>query len=218
MILVPGPHILNGSLDCISLRLSLGIARLTFAALIVVAICAGLLIGLGLGGASLPISEPGRDVALWIDTIAAGFAAASYGVYFSMPFRDLAWPVAAGMLAHAARWWAMSALGAGPADGAGVACIIVGMLLWPLAQRLRLPFAAIGFASVVALIPGIFLFRMTSGLVALQKGLPSATALLLGQTISDGMTALLILLAMVLGLTLPRRLYNAIGFRIRGRS
>jgi uncharacterized membrane protein YjjP (DUF1212 family) len=74
MILVPGPHILNGSLDCISLRLSLGIARLTFAALIVVAICAGLLIGLGLGGASLPISEPGRDVALWIDTIAAGFS------------------------------------------------------------------------------------------------------------------------------------------------
>jgi uncharacterized membrane protein YjjP (DUF1212 family) len=218
MILVPGPHILNGALDCISLRVSLGIARLSFGLLIIVAICGGLLVGLGLGGVSLPVSEPGRQVTLWVDSIAAGAAAASYGVYFSMPFRDLAWPVAAGMLAHAARWGAMSVLGASPAVGAGVACLIVGIFLLPLAQRLRLPFAAIGFASVVALIPGIFLFRMSSGLVALQRGFASSNPLLLAQTLSDGVTALLIVIAMILGLTLPSRLYDAVGFRSQGRS
>lgn len=217
MILVPGPHILDGSLDCLSLRLPLGLARLAFAGLIIVAICTGLLMGLGLGGVSLPVSPPGRQVALWIDTIAAGVAAASYGVYFSMPLRRLMWPVAAGMLAHAARWWTMSSLGAGVVVGAGVACLIVGALLLPLAQRLHMPFASVGFASVVALIPGVFIFRMSGGLVALQTNAASASSSLVGETFSDGMTALLIVLAMILGLTLPKRLYEAVSFRARGR-
>ena len=37
----------------------------------------------------------------------------------------------------------------------------------PIADYLRLPFAGLAFASVVSLIPGVFLFRMAGGMVEL---------------------------------------------------
>ena len=208
MVLIPGPHILNGALDLTALRIPLGSSRLGFATLTVFSICAGLLIGLALGGSYLPASEPARQVPLWLDTSAAGVAAASYSVFFSMPLRMLVWPVLAGMAAHAARWEAMSVLGMNAIWGTGIACLIVGVSLVPISQRLHLPFPAIGFASVVSLVPGIFLFRMSSGLVQIQQDAASTTVSLLGSIFSDGITALLIIIAMLLGLVLPMHLFD----------
>jgi uncharacterized membrane protein YjjP (DUF1212 family) len=74
MVLVPGPHILNGTLDLIAGRIHLGSARLIYAGLVVVAISTGLLLGLVLMRASLPIDPPGHEVPLWLDVIAAGVA------------------------------------------------------------------------------------------------------------------------------------------------
>jgi len=103
MVLVPGPHILNGTLDLIAGRIHLGSARLIYAGLIVVAISTGLLLGLTLLHASLPIDPPGLPVPLWLDVIAAGVAVACYSVFFSTPLNMLPWPVAVGMLSHALR-------------------------------------------------------------------------------------------------------------------
>jgi uncharacterized membrane protein YjjB (DUF3815 family) len=78
MVLVPGPHFLNGALDFINGRISLGAARLIYAGLIVVAISVGLLLGLALLGVSLPTDPAGRAIPLWQDVIAAGVAIAHY--------------------------------------------------------------------------------------------------------------------------------------------
>ena len=64
MVLVPGPHFLNGALDLINGRVGLGAARLIYAGLIVIAISAGLLLGLALLGVSLPADPAGRAVPL----------------------------------------------------------------------------------------------------------------------------------------------------------
>ena len=213
MILVPGPHILNGALDVIAFRIPLGMSRLAFAALVLGAICAGLLIGLSVGGTTLPASEPSREVPLWIDTVAAGVAAASYGIYFSMPVRMLVWPVLIGMAAHATRWWAMSALDVGVASGAGIACLMVGTALVPVAKRLHLPFAAVGFASVVSLMPGMFIFRMASALV--QQQASAGNPALIGDALSNATTALMIVIAMTGGLIVPKTLYNRLVSRGR---
>jgi uncharacterized membrane protein YjjP (DUF1212 family) len=202
MILVPGPHLLNGAIDIARARIALGASRIAFASVIILAICAGLLTGLAFGGVSLAPSVPSYPVPLGYDVIAAGVAVAAYGTFFAMPWRVLPIPVAIGMLAHASRWAAISLAGASVQTGAFMACLVVGIIMTPISDRLRLPFAALAFSSVVSLIPGVYLFRMAGGLVELVTSGENAGAL--SNTIADGTTATLILLAMAFGLILPK--------------
>jgi len=204
MVLVPGPHLLNGAIDLARARIALGAARILYAGLIIVVICTGLLVGLALGGVALPVSETSVPVPLPYDVIAAGVAVAAYGTFFSMTWRTLPIPIVTGMIAHAARWATISLVGSSVETGAFVACLFVGIVITPVADRLRLPFAAFAFASVVSLIPGVFLFQMGGGLVALAALGGKAPPELLLATIADGSTATLIMLAMAFGLILPK--------------
>ena len=106
-----------------------------------------------------------------------------------MPWRMVPIPVLIGMLAHASRWEAISVAGASPEMGAIVACLMVGVIITPVADRARLPFAGLAFASVVSLMPGVFMFRMGAGMVDLVTLGSKAPQELFNQVVADGTTA-----------------------------
>jgi uncharacterized membrane protein YjjP (DUF1212 family) len=205
MVLVPGPHILNGALDLLDLRMSLGLARLGYAALLLAGITGGLVLGLALGGQTLAVSAPASAAPFYLDVIAAGIAAASYPVYFSMAWRMIGWPVAVGALAHAMHWWVLHA-GASIALAAFLSCLLVGVILVPVSHYMRIPFAGIGFASVVALVPGVYVFRTLSGFVQFA-GHPSPE--LLSAASSDLIVASITVTGMAIGLALPMHFFGS---------
>ena len=210
MILVPGPHILNGAFDLLSMRVPLGAARLAFAAVTLLAISIGLLAGLAVGGAALPEAGASLPVAFWLDVPAAGAAALAYSIFFSTPYRMLAWPIGLGMAAHAIRWLALSELHANVVVAVLAASMLVGAIVAPLAHHLHLPFAAVGFACVVSQLPGVYVFRTVSGLAqVLQQGevVPPA---LVASILTNATTTMAIVLAIAVGLAVPRALYNLV--------
>ncbi len=209
MVLMPGAHLLNAALDFAHLRIALGQARFGFAMLLTLLICVGLISGLSVARQSLPPPAPVSATPLAFDVLAAGLAVAAYGAFFSMPWRALPIPVLIGMFAHACRWFALSS-GANAALGALIACAIVGALVTPIANRLHLPFAAFAFASVVSLIPGAYLFRFAAELVAVMNAGANGNVQLLMAPFEDGVTAGAILLAMGLGLSLPKLLMEGL--------
>lgn len=206
MVLVPGPHLLNGAIDLARTRIALGIARLTYASIVVLMICFGLLLGFTAGGAALPAAGPSTPVPFVADVTAAGFAVAAFGALFSIPWRMLPFPIAAGMLGHAVRWALISLAGANVATGALVTCMLVSIIVTPVVDRLHLPFAALAFSAVVSMIPGFFLFQAASAIVELVLMGPRAPATLLTNIAANGATAFLVILAITFGLILPRML------------
>ena len=144
--------------------------------------------------------------------IAAGVAVAAYSIFFSTPLSMLPWPMTVGALAHALRWYVIAGLGFDPVGGALVACLTVGLVQTPVGHRWRMPFAPIGFASVVSMLPGAYLFPMASGLAQMTAG-AGAPATLVSTTMYNGVVAAAVVLAMCPGLLVPRLVLGGLSER-----
>ena len=205
MVLVPGPQVLNGAIEIAERRHDMGLARLADAALTILAISAGVVGGLLIGGTGLPLTATTDAIPLWLDVLAAAVLAMCYPVYFSMPIRTFGWAFLAGGLAHAAHWVSLTWWHWNAPAASLLACLVAGGLLTPVCRSRHIPFAGAGFAAVVALVPGVYLFRTAAGTLSLLSLAHGKAAL--EATASDLTTAVLIVLAMTVGLVVPYRVW-----------
>jgi hypothetical protein len=79
-----------------------------------------------------------------------------------------------------------------------------------------MPFDAIGYASVVSMMPGTYLFRTASGLAQMTAGGVAPPALV-SATLCDGVVAATVVLAMCLGLLVPKIVLDGLSERATRR-
>ncbi|CAM2919865.1 threonine/serine exporter family protein [Propionibacterium acidifaciens] len=207
MMLVPGPQLLNACMDIARHRHDLAVARICEAGLTILAIAAGIIGGLALGGADLPVTARTGAIPLWLDVLAAAGAACCFPVFFSMPYRTIILAFLAGALGHGVRWLAINDLGWSAPAGALLDCLVVSLVATPICRLRHVPFAGVGFASVVALVPGVYLFRGMAGLITFTTSAGDPAEAL--ATMTDLTTAGFIIVAMAIGLIAPHRLIDA---------
>jgi uncharacterized membrane protein YjjP (DUF1212 family) len=209
LMVVPGPHLINGVHDMLDNHMQTGICRLGLATGILVATAFGVVLGgwLALGATVLPAADAaGMPLTLPLDMALAGVAACGFGAFYNAPWRVLWVSVLCGMVGHGLRYMCLEQ-GIGVAMSTLIACVVIGLMAESAAKRLRLPFPAIAFAGAVPMMPGLFIYQSITGAMRLSAGV-AADPVLAATTLAHVVTSMLVVAAMVIGLLLGARLAN----------
>ncbi|MFM6106153.1 MAG: threonine/serine exporter family protein, partial [Sphaerospermopsis kisseleviana] len=84
-----------------------------------------------------------------------------------------------------------------------IASTVVGTMALYFSHRFHAPPAVIAFGAVVGIVPGIFVFQAASGLIQIMNLPENASSLLLATTLGMITKALLMTLAIPVGLAIP---------------
>jgi len=172
LMLVPGPHLINGLYDVLENHIESGLARLVLACGILVAAAAGVFLGgwLVLGLVTVE-ARPSPDVqlTLWLDVLLAGAAACGFSAFYNTPWRMLWISVLCGMIGHGIRFVLM---GHGVSQEIATlwACLPIGLLANLGVARLGVPFASIAFAGAVPMMPGALIYQALEAAMHLAAG------------------------------------------------
>ena len=200
MIIVPGVPLINGVQDMIRNHMTLGISRLGFAGLVTTAIALGLFVATVVTGASIPVAEPARAIAIPQDAVFSALAALGYAFLFNVPAR-VAWAcVLCGVASHTTRTICVH-LGIDIIAGTLIGALAAGFLAQGFARYFQAPAAAFAFPGVVAMVPGAYAFRAVLGSLEIAHG--AAAPPLLAETLSLGITVALMVAAIAVGIAVP---------------
>ena len=175
LMLVPGPHLINGVADVCENHIVPGVCRLVLSAGILLAAALGVIGGawvvMGLRDVNGPTSDAVR-LTLLLDVALAGIAACGFGAFYNSPWPALAVSIGCGMIGHGVRFLCLAG-GTGLPGSTFVACAAVGVLAGIAAGRMRVAFSNVAFAGAVPMMPGSLIYRGIAGAVKLSAS-PSA--------------------------------------------
>jgi uncharacterized membrane protein YjjP (DUF1212 family) len=209
LMLVPGPHLINGVYDTLENHMQTGVCRLGLAAGILTATALGVVLGgwltLGLAAVSTSPSEAMR-LTLPLDMALAGVAACGFGAFYNAPWRVLWVSILCGTVGHGLRYLCLDHLSVGISTL--FACLAIGLIANSAANRLRLPFSAVAFAGAVPMMPGVFIYQSIAGAMRLSGAGTAADPALAAATLALFCESVFVVGAMALGLLAGARLAN----------
>jgi uncharacterized membrane protein YjjP (DUF1212 family) len=220
LMLVPGPHLINGLLDLIDNYLPMALARLGLAAGILLASGLGIVVGVELTlpdpVSAGPAGSPDR-LNLVSDMVLAGLVTCGFAVFYNTPWRLLWMAAVGGMAGHGLRFLGLEA-GCRLEAATFAGGLAVGAISAWMARSSRTPVAVISFAGAVTMVPGLHLYRALSGALQLARlgGLTDtgAVAGALGNALQGG----LVVGGLALGLVLGARAVQALDDRHAPRT
>ena len=198
LFLVPGFPLITAGLDLARLDLSAGVARTTYALLVISA--AGLAVWavsvtVGLSPGPLPPPDVSYPVLVGLRLLAGFAGVAGFAVVFNGTPRMVLTAAGIGAVANTLRLVLVDA-GLAAQAAAALGALLVGLLAAVLAPRLRVPRITVSVPAVVIMVPGVLAFR---AVYALAQG-DTAGAL------TNGTQAALTIVALPIGLAVARML------------
>jgi len=202
LMLVPGPHLINGLYDMLENNMQTGIPRLGLSAGILVAAAAGIFLGgwLTLGMTTVPPSTvAAQPISLWLDIVLAGVAACGFGAFYNAPWRVLWTSIACGMVGHGIRYLCLA--NGMPLEIATLfACVAIGFMAIRWVSSMRIPFAAVAFAGAVPMMPGVLMFRSIGGAMDIALAGAGAPLVLVAGTLANIFKSAFVVGSMGMGL------------------
>jgi len=204
MILVPGVPLINGFLDMISNHVTVGVSRLGFAGVVVLAIAFGIFCATWITGVGIPVASPTLTIGVPQDALFSALAAGGFALLFNVPAR-MAWACAiCGLASHTLRTLLFH-YGIDLIPGTLAGSLVVGVLAQGYARYFRAPAVALAFPGVVAMVPGAYAFRAVFG--TLQIAEATASTATLAETLSLSATVALMVGAIAVGVAAPALLF-----------
>jgi uncharacterized membrane protein YjjP (DUF1212 family) len=187
LFLVPGFPLVTGGLDLAKLDFSAGVARLTYALMILTSAALavwGVSIAVGLS----PDPEAGPPIASFVGVL--GFA-----LMFNSPWRMALGAALVGMVANTGRLY-LTDTDLAPQAAAAGAALLVGLLAAVIAPRLGVPRITVSVPAVVIMVPGVSAYR---AVFYISNGDTT-------QALAYGVQAGLVVVALSVGLAVARML------------
>jgi uncharacterized membrane protein YjjP (DUF1212 family) len=213
LMVVPGPHIINGVMDLIDNHLPMSMARLGLAAGILLAGALGIVLGveMTLPGPLPPDQGANVDhLNLVSDMVLAGIVTCGFAVFYNTAWRQVGMAAVGGMAGHGLRFLALEAdwrLEAATFLGG----LAVGVISGWMARSARTPVAVLAFAGAVTMIPGLHMYRALGGAMQLARLTSEATPSAVAATLGNASQAGLVVSGLALGLILGARAVLALG-------
>lgn len=211
LMLVPGPHLINGILDLLDNYLPMCLARLGLATGILLACALGIVLGIEL---TLPDplleGRPAQNEKLNVvtDMLLAGVATCGFAAFYNTAWRQVGLAVAGGMAGHGLRFVTMKA-GIGLEAATFVGAFAVGVISAWMARGGRIPVAIISFAGAVTMMPGLQMYRALGGALKLARSINAADQTVIASTLGNALQAGLVVGALAVGLIFGARIVQA---------
>jgi uncharacterized membrane protein YjjP (DUF1212 family) len=212
LMVVPGPHLINGLFDLIDNYVPMSLARFGLAGGILFASALGIVVGVELTLMTPYFPEQGDfglRLNLLSDMLLAGIVTCGFAVFYNTPWRQL-WMVALGGLAgHGLRFLALKA-GCWLETATFLGGLTVGGLSAWMGRSRNTPIAVIAFAGAVTMIPGLSLYRALGGALHLARHVDGAYTELVAWTLGNAFQGCLVVIGLALGVILGARSVAAI--------
>src|SRR5262249_29694518 len=147
LMLIPGPHLINGLLDLIDNYVPMSLARFGLAMGILLASAAGIVLGVEL---TLPDTAPAEQSAgashlnFLSDVVLAGVVTCGFAVFYNTAWRHLWMAIMGGMAGHGLRFLALES-GCRLEAATFLGGLAVGVISAWIARSRKVPVAVIAF-------------------------------------------------------------------------
>jgi uncharacterized membrane protein YjjB (DUF3815 family) len=211
LMLVPGPHLINGLLDLIDNYLPMSVARLALASAILLASALGIILGIELVFTELPTADQTATdhLNLISDMFLAGIVTCGFAMYYNAAWKHIGMAAAGGMVGHGLRYLALGA-GCRLELATFVGGFAVGIVAAVIARVCKVPFAVVAFAGAVTMMPGLQMYRSLGGALQLARSKEASGLPTIAGTLGNASQAFLVVSALAVGLIFAARIVIAV--------